>query len=343
MISSPGVFISSAILFCSMVISAQNAKLPNSINRLYLLFIPLIFVFCIFIFIWWKKQIQQTYFSKLTEREFKRLERQLLDCQEQLSVLQSENQELSKLIHRDNKLIPSIQLAVYEFIEMAKNEKDISLLQQKGSAFLAQLENKMNERKHIVTYLSQSGKQLISTNVPAIDQLLNYMLRRNMVEGIDFNFSLSGNVNYLINEIISEEDCLTLLADLLENAMIATKANQGKFILLHIGIIENCYVIEIWDSGIPFAKEVLYYLGKKRYTTHKNEGGSGIGLMSTYELTQKYKASLIIDETDAKTNLYTKKVSVVFDGKQQYCLSTNRDVVEIRYLSKRKDFIILPH
>lgn len=342
MISSLGVFISSAILFFSMVISTQNSKSPNSVNRFYLLFIPFAFIFCIFIFIWGKKQLQQIYLSKLREREFTRLEQQLLDYQEQLSTLKTENEVLSKLIHRDNKLIPSMQLAVHEFIETMEKNKDITLLQQKGTALLTQLENEMAKRNNIVTNLSQSGKQLTSTNVPAIDQLLNYMLHRGMTDEIDFDFSLSGSIRYMTEEVITESDCLTLLADLLENAMIATKTNHEKHVFLHIGITKNVYTIDVWDNGIPFTKEVLYYLGKKRYTTHKKEGGSGIGMMSTYELIQKYNASLIIDETGTKTHLYTKKVSIVFDKKQQYCLSTNRNAVEIHYLSQRKDLIILP-
>ena len=140
--------------------------------------------------------------------------------------------------------------------------------------------------------------------------------------------------------------------------MIATKANAGKQILLHIGVIDQMYTIDLWDSGTPFPKEVLCYLGKKRYTTRKKEGGSGIGLFSTYELAQKgYHTyightssdddfltsfmtmdSFVIDETTE--NIYTKKVSIIFDEKQQYRLVTRRDADEIWYLSQRKDCVI---
>ena len=166
------------------------------------------------------------------------------------------------------------------------------------------------------------------------------MLHRGMKDGIDFDFSLTGNVKYMVKEVLSETDCMTLLADLLENAMIATKANGGNHIFLHIGVIENIYTIDVWDSGIPFTKETLYYLGKKRYTTHKKEGGSGIGLMSTYELAKNYGASVVIDETSVETQLYTKKISIIFDGKQQYRLCTSRGEAELQYLSQRKDCMI---
>ena len=83
------------------------------------------------------------------------------------------------------------------------------------------------------------------------------MHHRSITEGIDFDFSLTGNINYMLQEVINETDCLTLLGDLLENAMIATKANAGKQILLHIGVIDQMYTIDLWDSGTPFPKEVL--------------------------------------------------------------------------------------
>lgn len=338
LISNIGVFVGSLILFCSMVLSTLDSKVSKNTDIFYLLLLPSIFVFSIFIFIWWKNQLLHTYLMKLKERELKRLEDQLNDCQETIASLENENQELSKLIHRDNKLIPSMQLAVSSFIAAASEE---SLnLNEKAAALLAQLEEEMKERSGVVTHLSQIGKRLTSTNVSAVDQLLNYMLHRGMADGITFDFSLSGNIVYFTEEIIQESDLLTLLADLLENAMIATKCNHGKQIFLHIGVVEGCYTIDVLDSGIPFPKEVLLRLGKKRYTTHKKTGGSGIGMVSTYELAQKYHASLIINETVSSSHLYTKKVSIVFDEKSSYHLISHRDSSELLYLKQRKDLKI---
>ena len=49
-----------------------------------------------------------------------------------------------------------------------------------------------------------------------------------------------------------------------------------------------------------------------RNTTHGDDGGSGIGMMTTCELCRKYSASLRIEPvTDGD---YTKCISVVFDG-----------------------------
>lgn len=108
-----------------------------------------------------------------------------------------------------------------------------------------------------------------------------------------------------------------LLADLLENAIIATKHSKEKNILVHLGILYQNYVIEVFDSGIPFESKTLKDFGIKRTTTHSNEGGSGIGLMSIYELMKQYKASFLLEKYNLEKSGFTKKISVIFDRMEQ--------------------------
>jgi len=56
---------------------------------------------------------------------------------------------------------------------------------------------------------------------------------------------------------------------------------------------------------------VLEKLGQQRITTHKNEGGSGIGMMTVCEICRKYYASLRI--IPIKDDIFSKSVSVIFD------------------------------
>ena len=72
--------------------------------------------------------------------------------------------------------------------------------------------------------------------------------------------------------------------------------------------------MSVFDSGEPFDDKVKKKLGRLRVTTHKDEGGSGIGMMTTFEILKKYKASFTIDE-QIDNGTYTKKVCVCFDGK----------------------------
>ena len=102
-------------------------------------------------------------------------------------------------------------------------------------------------------------------------------------------------------------------------------------------------------------------LGMKRITTHKDNVGTGIGLSSTYGLCKKYSACFEItedidsenttffdtnynDSISEKVSLkditFTKKVSVVFDGKSEYRLLPVGSSHNLQRLAKRVDLII---
>lgn len=324
-----------SILLCITFVFNQKVKETDHIEWIIFLFL-LILLLLLNLFIMWRNQLRQTYLNQLKEREIKRLKEELTGCQATLEAIKEENKDLSQLIHRDNKQLASLQLAVEQFLESSEKEEN---QKQIGHTILQELKQETIDRQQVLSTLV-TPKCLPTTQITSVDHLLHYMLHRGQNYGIRLELSLSGNIHYLLEDIIKERDFLTLLADILENALIATKCNAGTNVLLHIGIVETIYTIDIWDSGIPFTKETLLYLGKKQYTTHNQEGGSGIGLMSTYELLEKYQASLHIDESLSEENIYTKKLSILFDAKGEYHLYTKREQVELAYLHKRKDLLI---
>ena len=110
----------------------------------------------------------------------------------------------------------------------------------------------------------------------------------------------------------------TLLADLIENAVIAVATCDNKKILVTIGLIDDCYEISVDDSGIPFDSEVLRDLGTKQITTYAGEGGSGIGMMTTFEILREFDASITVSDGIADLYPLTKRVTIRFDGKRMY-------------------------
>ena len=94
--------------------------------------------------------------------------------------------------------------------------------------------------------------------------------------------------------------------------------------MVRIGKIEDIYSLYIYDSGIEFTKEVLDKLGKEPITTHKDEGGTGMGFMNTFDVLRKYKASLIIDEISRPSiDNYTKAIIVKFDNNEDFEIKSN--------------------
>lgn len=330
--------------FSSMIISLLalfGAILMRSTpyNEFYFFPVMFAFIFAIFIYLSWKNNITKTYLDKLKEKDIAELNAALSQKDVRMKELEEENRELAKIIHGDNKLIPAMALAVKSLIEEASG---LSLENAKtGQHLLEDLERMTDHRKGILLRQDNRCRTLHATGISSTDNLLKYMQQRAGKKNIDFDASVTCNMNTFLCKTISEEDFNTLLADFLENAMIAASHSNNRHVLLSIDKIDSFYHISIFDSGLPFSREVLVNLGLQHYTTHKEEGGSGIGLVTSYELMKKYNASLVIEEYAKDSGLYTKKVSLIFNRLGQYTLYTCRDFEELEYLKKRKDLLVI--
>ncbi len=273
---------------------------------------------------WWRSRLTKKYIEDVKAREMEALQKTILEKDEEIGRLTRHNEELSKIIHKDNKLIPAMELAVREYLMSAGEDGD-EPLKRKARELAESLEAISRERAGIVKSYEAMSKSLPPTDVLSVDSLMAYMLQKAKAEEIGFDLTVSASVKYLIGNIISESDLNTLLADLIDNAIIASKQREIKNILVSVGICDGFYRIDVFDSGEPFTAETIAGLGLERTTTHMNDGGSGIGLMTVFQILAKYQASFEIDE-NLNNNLFTKKVSVCFDTLGQSRLLTSRDI-----------------
>ena len=118
--------------------------------------------------------------------------------------------------------------------------------------------------------------------------------------------------------LLQEEQLRLITADLLENAIIATKSCESRRILFAIGVLDGGYEVRVEDSGVDFEEETLRDLGKKRTTTHKDEGGSGIGMMEVFDVMRETAASLEIKRLTKSGRGFSKRISFIFDGLGEY-------------------------
>lgn len=308
-------------------------------NELYFFPFLFAFIFAIFIYLSWKNNITKTYLDKLKEKDIAGLNAALSQKDIRMKELEEENRELAKIIHGDNKLIPAMALAVKSFMEEASSLSPRNA--EAGQHLLKDLEQMTDHRKGILLRQDNRCRTLHATGISSVDHLLKYMQQKADEKNIDFDASVTCDMDAFLRKTISEEDLNTLLADFLENAMIAASHSSSRHVLLNIDKSGSFYHVSIFDSGIPFSKEVLVNLGLQHYTTHKDEGGSGIGLITSYELIRKYNASLVIEEYAQDSGLYTKKLSLIFNRLGQYTLYTCRDSEELEYLKKRKDLLVI--
>lgn len=307
-----GLYVCFAIIFFASLFFPTNETYFRIIYTIIVLFVC---VLGFITYLWWSKRITNDYINKVQQRN--------LDTAEQTIARQKEEIEyLSKIVHKDNKLIGALELSLNESEGV---DKDRLFAMSK-------------ERESILHTYKESEEMMQKTGVFSIDMMINYLLKRAFEQGSAFEVVVTGNINYMIQNVIDEEDLSTLLADIGENAVIVVSTGARRNILLSIGVRENSYYIDVYDSGAPFDVNVIENYGRTRYTTHKATGGSGIGLMTTKELLSKYKASFEVEEI-ANNSLYTKRVSIVFDSLSQTRIFTNRqEILELRNQRNDIDF-----
>lgn len=306
-----GLFISISILTAASFLS-----LNNDTHFIYFVLFFSILIWGIALLFWWRERITKKYIDQINARAAKELEAAISARDLEIAYLKEQNDALAKMIHKDNKLIPAMEYSIRELFRSAAAPMENTSFPERARELLGELEHIFQDRQGLLRNYETAGKQLPSTGIVPIDILLAYMRQKAAESGIDFDVTLLDPVRAVTEYTIPEEDLRALLADLLENALIAASESKRKKVLLTMGSKNGLYNIEIYDSGPPFSEEVLSSLGIRPVTTHKEQGGSGIGLMTVAELCRKYNAGFAVVEL-ADSPAYCKKISVCFGGREQ--------------------------
>lgn len=307
--------------FCMLVLSYMHSE--NTPALALTVILPLFLILStVFLIYWWQFQLTRAYRRKLQALELESLRNELQEKVLLLDKLQRENNELSRLIHKDNKLIPAMENAVYEYLR--SNPSGQAETMSQGTLLLEELQHLSENRHNILCSLSFAESESFATGIIPLDALLNYMNKRIATLRGNFTASISPSALSQLSEIVSVDDIVHLLADLIENAIICLSDCLSRDIKLQIYQHGKYPFIELSDSGIPFEISVLTDLGIRAATTHEETGGTGIGLMDVWELKNKYKASLHITEYETACP-FQKKITLLFDRKNQYLIYTWRE------------------
>jgi len=277
------------------------------------------------IFIWIRKGIKAFYRRKIKESGIEILERELAEKDNQIRLLTEQNNAIRVANHKTTHRLATLERSIAGIIkEMPRRDFSVELGEE--------LHILMEDIKRLsCDYQDEVGqtkikKPLSSTKIKMIDDLFGYFSDQCAESNIDFNLKINGSIPYMVERVIAQSDLETMIGDHLQNALIAVNAGDNPFrsILALLGLTENGYEFTVFDSGIPFEQDTLMRLGVDYTTTHADTGGSGIGLMTTFEVMSKSKASLIISENRPSHAGYSKSITIRFDNKGQYIIETYR-------------------
>ena len=288
---------------------------------------------------WWNYHLTQTYRKFLRKNELDSLTLLLEEKNQEILYLKSENDKLARIIHKDNKIIPALSMAVINSYEN-KTELDLSELETDSSLYM-KLKQLYDERTEMLEKYQQEILHLPQTAFDSVNAVLSYMQSEALKAGIPYQVVLFDNLDSTIPNEIGEDDFTHILSDLLANALNACKGIPSASIQIYLGRMEEISTIRICNTGNVFNMETLKNLGLAKHTTHADTGGSGIGLMDIWMLKQRYAATLLIDEsigTDA-SSAYTS-INILFNHKNHYIIQSDRHKELGTYIN-RPDIIII--
>ena len=257
-----------------------------------------------------KQSFDLYYKQNLLNKDLEETKQELENKTKDVERLEKEILKSSKarhsLVHRQEVL----QYQLDELMNMSSNSKEDK------SKLREELESISKE-----VYKNPEKVELTKTGILSIDKRLEYMQSQCIKNNIEFELQVIDNIHHMKNYLIEEKDLEMLLADHIKDAIIAINSsdNENRSILVRIGKIDGVYSLYIYDSGIEFTKEVLEKLGKEPITTHRDNGGTGMGFMNTFDTLNKTKASLIINQIGPpRFDNYTKAVIFKFDNKNEF-------------------------
>ena len=311
------------IMFCIIILSNYNRVINRTLGTGFI-------IFAIIMFITIQKSLQLYYKQKLQEREVEGLKEELKQKNKEIEELEKENLKLNKknhsIAHKQKSLEYELkQIALNNQIEDEKHVKD-------------KIENLSKEMQNETISI-----ELSKTSINEIDNMFKYMQSECIKNKIDFQLQINGNIHHMVNKHIGKEELEILIADMIKNAIIAINhsKNINKSILVRLGLINGEYSLYIYDSGIEFEIDTLLNLGIKPSTTHVDDGGTGMGLLNTFDTLKKYKASLVIEEYGKPVeDNFTKVIKIIFDKENRYKISSYREE-EIRERDVKKRIEIL--
>ena len=292
---------------------------------------------CLSIILGWRKMTANSYRKNILDRNVEVLEYSAREYNAERERLAEQNRELAKIIHRDNKLLPAMELSVRSLLERYPDDKQAKELLQGLNKLFAERANAVESFRSEATILQTSGDV-------TIDSVLGFLNAKAADYKVEFTAEAEeGAVEFFREQFKELTDFNAILCDLGENALIAAKHVENGKVKAVLDYAGGIATLKLYDNGALFDEKVIAEMGRTEITTHKNDGGSGIGLVTAFKILKKCSASICIDEVLAddacKADGYAKCIVIRADGNGLRVIKTGRDSVK-KIAASRSDLTV---
>lgn len=167
-----------------------------------------------------------------------------------------------------------------------------------------------------------------------INAVLSYLQKKASAQQATLTFTMDTDFFNHITAHLDDEQIAHLLADLGQNALIATLPCESRCIHIALSMTKPSLAFASRIVVHLFLQSVLEHLGLEKCSQHLDEGGSGIGLMDLWKLKSSSKATLLIKEDSSPDTLYTKYIYLIFDNQGRYIIESDRITELHKHLSR---------
>ena len=260
------------VIFIGIVLIIYSI-IPNTTHTRYIFVGLSIEAICLFI--WIKKKITIYYKQKLKEQTVADLQNEIKEKDNKINEILEENKAIATINHKYSSRIKALEefsskiVSKPEIVEKMKTE-----FGEDYTVFAAQIKRISQEYSNEMKTKVTKENAIPKTGIFGIDTLLEHMSTEATKSNISLDVKINASINYMVEDIISESALETLLGDHIKDAIIAINCsnNTNRRILVVISIVDKCYEINFYDTGIEFEIDTLIKLGKEQITTHKETG-----------------------------------------------------------------------
>lgn len=215
--------------------------------------------------------------------------------------------ELTSYAHKTREVLPSVSRVLNRIEDLTdQTAESAEILKELRAICQADMQETQKEMSNIKTFDSTGSI------------ILNEQLERYLEEAAEQDFNLDIIVRAPVRGILEEKKIeiyklLQVVGDLYRNAhKVVAKRKDGGMILICFGYnLEGFYEISVYDNGEMFPGYVLKHFGERGVTT----GGTGHGIADILEALAENKNSFVLNQSLPEGSIFTKGISIVFDGK----------------------------
>lgn len=212
--------------------------------------------------------------NDILERELKMYENKVFQIQakNQLEMYQSISENYDNQKRKTHEFKNQILC-----IESLLNKKQYSKLEEYVKKIYGSLNN---------------GLDVINTNNVVVNAILNTKYQEAEAKGIVFTF----RVNDLSGLKIRDEDVVTILANLLNNAIEACETCEDKKVIKFKFVKEDDMIIIAVKN--TFNYDIVYKNGEIKSTKTSSVDEHGIGIKNVLKIIEKYDGEYVIEDKD---------------------------------------------